>query len=156
LLSGSGAAREQLAMPQQVRALTNLNDATSDPAFSPNGNFVAFRRESVRGENSGIFVKDLSNDQLIRVTQSPDDCCPVWSADGRAIAFSRSMAQDFRIYVVPVNTTATASVNKGPTVKFISSLPVTGIGPERQLSMPGVAPRRGEIDWSPDGKTIAF
>src|SRR5262249_33452024 len=57
LLSGSGAAREQLAMPQQVRALTNLNDATSDPAFSPNGNFVAFRRESVRGENSGIFVK---------------------------------------------------------------------------------------------------
>ena len=136
---------------QRIRPLTSLADETSEPAFSPDANYLAFRREGARPGDSGIFVKAIENDQLVQLTRSAGDCCPVWSPDGRSIAFSRFSNKEFGIYVVP---SARGQQRQSDTTGRL--LAVTMGGAERKLDTNGVTPRRGELDWSPDGKTIAF
>jgi len=136
---------------QRIRPLTSLADETSEPAFSPGGNFLAFRREGARPGDSGIFVKAIDGDQLVQLTRNVGDCCPVWSPDGGSIAFSRFFNKEFSIYVVPST--------RGQQHQFDANgrlLTVTMGSTERKLDTNGVTPRRGELDWSPDGKTIAF
>ncbi len=113
--------------------LTNLSDATSDPAFSPDGNRVAFRRIGFVPGISGIWVKQIGGDDLTQITSNVNDCCPAWSQDGRSVAFSRFEGAERVIYTVPANG-----------------------GALRTLYSTRVGPKRGELDWSPDGTTIAF
>jgi Tol biopolymer transport system component/DNA-binding winged helix-turn-helix (wHTH) protein len=113
--------------------LTSLSDATSDPAFSPDGNWVAFRRTGFVPGVSGIWVKQVGGDELTQITSNVNDCCPVWSRDGRSVAFSRFAGAVRIIYAVPANG-----------------------GELRKLYSTRVGPKHGELDWSPDGTTIAF
>jgi Tol biopolymer transport system component/DNA-binding winged helix-turn-helix (wHTH) protein len=113
--------------------LTDLADPTSDPAFSPDGNRVAFRRQGYASENSGIFVKTIGSQQLSQLTNDPADCCPVWAPNGRSVAFSRFSDKEHEIYTV-------SSAGGG-----LHKLYTTAIGP-----------KHGELDWSPDGNSIAF
>ncbi len=126
----------QSAAPQ-IKPLTTLADETNQPAFSPDGNYVAFHRDSARPEDSGIYVKAIGSGQLVQLTKNRSDGFPVWSPDGRSIAFSRPVNgrndDNFEIFVVP-----------------------SARGAETKLDTNGVIPKRGELDWSPDGKTIAF
>lgn len=147
-LASRGEASEAHSPVQRIRPLTSLADETSEPGFSPDGNYVAFRREGVKSEESGIFVKSIGSDQLVQLTRNAGDCCPAWSPDGRSIAFSRITDKESGIYVVPAS--------RGQEFPASGSLTVTVGGAERKLETNGVAPKRGELDWSPDGKTIAF
>jgi Tol biopolymer transport system component len=113
--------------------LTNLPDPTSDPAFSPDGRQVAFRRGGNAPESAGIFVKPIGSSQLRQLTNRPEDCCPVWSPDGSLIAFSRFSGKEHLIYTVPA-----------------------GGGALRKLYSTAAGPKRGELDWSPDGESIVF
>jgi Tol biopolymer transport system component/DNA-binding winged helix-turn-helix (wHTH) protein len=113
--------------------LTDLADPTSDPAFSPDGTRVAFRRQGYAFENSGIFVKTIGSQQLLQLTNNPADCCPVWSPNGHKIAFSRFSDKEHEIYTVS-----------------------NGGGGLHKLYVTGIGPRHGELDWSPDGNSIAF
>jgi Tol biopolymer transport system component/DNA-binding winged helix-turn-helix (wHTH) protein len=113
--------------------LTDLADPTSDPAFSPDGTRVAFRRQGYVSENSGIFVKTIGSQQLSQLTNNPADCCPVWAPNGRTIAFSRFSDKEHEIYAV-------SSAGGG-----LHKLYATAVGP-----------KHGELDWSPDGNSIAF
>jgi Tol biopolymer transport system component/DNA-binding winged helix-turn-helix (wHTH) protein len=113
--------------------LTDLADPTSDPAFSPDGTRVAFRRQGYASENSGIFVKTIGSQQLSQLTNNPADCCPVWAPNGRTIAFSRFSDKEHEIYAV-------SSAGGG-----LHELYATAVGP-----------KHGELDWSPDGNSIAF
>jgi Tol biopolymer transport system component/DNA-binding winged helix-turn-helix (wHTH) protein len=113
--------------------LTDLADPTTDPALSPDGTRVAFRREGYAPGNSGIFVKQIGSQQLWQLTNNRADCCPAWSPNGRTIAFSRFTDKQHEIYTV--------SATGGGLVKLYS----TGLGP-----------KHGELDWSPDGSDIAF
>lgn len=135
---------------QRITLLTNLADETSDPAFSLDGNFVAFRRRSGKADQSGIFVKALQTDQLIQLTRGERDCCPVWSPDRRSIAFSRFTNGQFSIYVTPFS----APDERRPQTVAQLSFPVGN--QERKLQTGAVVPQRGELDWSPDGRNIAF
>ncbi len=114
-------------------ALTDLADPTSDPAFSPDGTRVAFRRQGYTPANSGIFVKTISNQQVVQLTKTSADCCPAWAPDGKTIAFSRFSNSDHEIYVVGANG-----------------------GGLRKLYTTSAGPRHGELDWSPDGNYLAF
>src|SRR3984893_16657483 len=136
---------------QRIRPLTSLADETSEPAFSPDGNYVAFRRQAAKPEAFGIYVKAIGSDQLAQLTGNADDCCPVWSPDGRWIAFSRFANNEIGIYVVPAarGQEHTAEANG-------QSLTVIPGSAERKLDTSAVNPKRGELAWSPDGKTIAF
>lgn len=113
--------------------LTHLADPTSDAAFSPDGTRVAFRRQGYAAGNSGIFVKTIGSQQLSQLTNNPADCCPVWSPNGKTIAFSRFSDKAREIYSVAAG----------------------GAGLYKLYST-SVGPKHGELDWSPDGHFVAF
>lgn len=135
--------RQAFEPVQRIRPLTNLSDPTSEPAFSPDGNYVAFRREAANPEGYGIFVTQVGSDQLVQLTRNTDDCCPVWSPDGRSVAFARRGNNDFEyeIFVAPVSRGANHALTAGTAHK---------------VDTDGATPRQGALAWSPDGKGLAF
>lgn len=151
----SGASAHPLV--ERTRPLFFLSD-TNDPSFSPDGNSVAFYRQHSAAASAGIYVSSVGSDQFLQLTNNEDDCCPVWSPDGRWIAFSRSHDHEYSIYLVPSDG---GSEQKLKIEKLLNSpsgaLKLTSaMSVERKVDTVGVAPRRGEIDWSPDGKSIVF
>jgi Tol biopolymer transport system component/DNA-binding winged helix-turn-helix (wHTH) protein len=137
---------------QRIRPLTNLADETSEPAFSPDGNFVAFRRRSDRPGVSGIYVKSVDSEEVWQVTNAAGACCPAWAPDGRTIAFARfSDNNEVGIFLAP------ALRQKEMPVDFNGQkLSMTLSGSAKKLDTQGVNPKRGELAWSPDGKSLAF
>ena len=140
------------ATTQRIRPLTNLADETSEPAFSPDGNFVAFRRRSDKPGVSGIYVKSVGSEEVWQVTNAAGACCPTWAPDGRTIAFSRfADNNEVGIFLAP------ASREKETPVDFNGQkLSMTLSGAPKKLDTQGVNPKRGELAWSPDGKSLAF
>jgi DNA-binding winged helix-turn-helix (wHTH) protein/Tol biopolymer transport system component len=58
------------------------------PAISPDGRLVAGSCEGAASGTSSICVSDLEHNVTTRVTNGPSDRFPVWSRDGREIAYS--------------------------------------------------------------------
>jgi TolB protein len=98
-----------------------------EPAWSPNGRFVAFA--SKRDGVSHVYVMRADGTDVRRVTNGRlEDDGPTWAPDGRRIVFSRERA----LYVVP-----------------------SAGGPARRLTH-DAAGDAGNPAWSPDGKLIAY
>ncbi len=92
--------------PMVVRPLTNLPGSESNPAFSPDGNMVAFSWNGPKLDNYDIYVRLIDSGEPLRLTTSPaGDNRPLWSPDGRRIAFTRGEEQGqgyvFTVYEVP-------------------------------------------------------
>ena len=121
------------------------------PAFSPNGRELAFawaygRLKQIRGEDIietlGIAIMDTSARNVLQLTQlkrptSAEDRQPVWSPDGRRIAFTRQ------------NTSA-----RPFDARAIFVIPARG-GKPRQLT-PWKLDAGDHPDWSPNGRRILF
>lgn len=139
---------------QRIRPLTNLADETSEPAFSPDGNFVAFRRRSDKPGVSGIYVKSVDSEEVWQITNAAGACCPAWAPDGRTIAFARfSDNNEVGIFLA----LASREKEKETPVDFNGQkLALTLSGGVKKLDTQGVNPKRGELAWSPDGKSLAF
>lgn len=78
-------------------ATTNIIPLTSYPgqemqsAFSPDGNQIAFVWRGDKENNSNIYVRLVEGGNRVQITQnSGDNVNPVWSPDGRTLAFYRS------------------------------------------------------------------
>ena len=84
-----GAGSPTRSMVEHTRPLLAISD-TATPAFSPDGNSVAFYREHSQPGESGIYVTKVGSEQLLQLTSNDDDRYPVWSPDGRWIAFTRA------------------------------------------------------------------
>jgi dipeptidyl aminopeptidase/acylaminoacyl peptidase len=91
--------------------------------------------------HSYIYLFDIATKKLERLTKSkPDESGPIWSPDGTKIAFLSNHAPDPdrepspQVYV--------ADAQPGSTEKEITNMPTRG--------------SRGRLDWSPDGKWIAY
>ena len=139
---------------ERTRPLLSVPD-TWNPSFSPDGNFVAFDHEGPDG--AGVYVSRVGSDELRLVAGDRGDCCPVWSPDGRWIAYSRKIGDGREIHVVAAagGLQQKREAEKGLAIQPAAFTPDAAL-PERKLDTGGVIPRRGEIDWSPDGKSIAF
>jgi len=126
---------ESSLRPPRVVPFTSFPDRAEGPAFSPDGNYVAFARYSDAPEVSGIYIKQVDTNHLLQLTKNEKDwfCCPVWSPDGRYIAFSRYP-------------------NNGRTTDMIT---ISAIGGAERKLLSRVS-AHGLLDWSPDGKFIAF
>lgn len=137
--------------------LTSVRGAV-EPAFSPDGNSVAFVRANAEPGEEGIFVTRVGSDQAIQLTHDSGDRNPVWSPDGRWIAFSRFSNKEYSIYVVAADGGEERKRNAEKTLgtQAASFTQTTPDGNERRLDTNGVQPSHGELDWSPDGKSIAF
>jgi len=125
-----------LLPPIEVMPLVGLPGMEAQPAFSPDGNQVAF---ALHGKgNSGIYTVMVGGEKPLRLTTNSTDSCPTWSPDGRQIAFSRYSPEGLAIYLVPALGGLEHRLWLGT-----STLP------------PGWASGRS-LDWSPDGKVVAF
>ena len=89
-----------------LRASSNFRGERNMPAFSPDGNTVAFSWNGPAEDNTDIYVKLVDSGEPVRLTTHPDfETGPVFSPDGRRIAFTRFT--DTRsgfisaIYVIP-------------------------------------------------------
>jgi Tol biopolymer transport system component len=60
------------------------------PSFSPGGNHVAFTWTGPGQDNQDVYVQQIGSGSPLRLTTDPAiDYNPVWSPDGRWIAFFR-------------------------------------------------------------------
>ncbi|HEY6371461.1 MAG TPA: winged helix-turn-helix domain-containing protein [Candidatus Sulfotelmatobacter sp.] len=151
-----GAGSPTRSMVEHTRPLLAISD-TATPAFSPDGNSVAFYREHSQPGESGIYVTAVGSEQLLQLTGYDDDRNPVWSPDGRWIAFTRASHQTYSIHLVAADGGGEQKRKAEQNVTSSAAFKLTSSGTlERELPTGGVVPSHGELDWSPDGKFIAF
>jgi len=112
--------------------LTSDLGSEIEPAFSPDGNEVAYAWDGPAQNKWDIYVKMIGSDSPLRLTKGPEaNGLPSWSPDGRFIAFRRFLPEQrtSQILVIP---------------------PIGG--PERIISED---PRTdGPLAWSPDNRWI--
>jgi len=116
------------------RQLTHNRVLDADPAWSPDGRWIAFCRSASSTGAPDLYVMRSDGSDVRRVTASPaSDCQPQWSPDGAWIAFvsDRAGASQSAVYVVR-----------------------SGGGDPRR-----VTPLRldaGDPNWRPDGNVLVF
>jgi serine/threonine protein kinase/Tol biopolymer transport system component len=119
-----------------VVPLTSYPGASQFPAFSPDGNEIAF---AWNGGESGLdfdlYRKQVGSEKAVRLTTTHAGwLTPAWSPDGRYIAYIRVGTDYSGLYLVPALG-----------------------GPERKLSDVSDAVYLASfLSWSPDSKWLAF
>ena len=122
----------------EVVPLTGRSEMEESPAFSPDGNQVAFTSSgAVPDETAGLYTTMIGGEKPLRLTSNPNDCCPVWSPDSRSVAYARGHPGGRAIYVVPA---------LGGTPKQIYS--EEAVFKEHIGKLP-------RFSWSPDGNYLA-
>ncbi len=110
--------------------LTENNVPDQSPAWSPDGNQIAFVSE-LTGDYE-IHVMDADGSDVRQLTASPrEDWQPSWSPDGKHIVFTSVRTGDWEIYVMD---------SDGANVHQLTERPGVDWTP----------------DWSPDGQQIVF
>ncbi|NIR50493.1 hypothetical protein GWO43_18445, partial [candidate division KSB1 bacterium] len=110
--------------------LTPNHPSVRDPAWSPNGQEVAF---SAPGSGTvNIYVIPASGGTATQVTnQDGQDTNPTWSPDGKKIAFESQRGTNSQIWI--------ADFEVDTLIQFTAD-----------------SVQSGRPDWSPDGSKIAF
>lgn len=110
--------------------LTDEDGHDRDPAWSPNGNRIAFASD--RDGDEGIFLINSDGSGLKRITYDLSvDNGPVWSPDGSSIAYTSYNDGHFDIFIINSDGTEFRQITK-------HTLKVEG------------------LTWSPDGDKLAF
>jgi Tol biopolymer transport system component len=119
----------------------------SDPVYSPDGKRIAFERAwetfpTGSGSASAIFTMNPDGTELTQLTHTAylpttsEDSQPVWSPDGKKIAFVRTTT-----LVRPSNESAIMVMNAdGSHIRRLTPFNIDA----------------GDPHWSPDGKRILF
>lgn len=98
--------RAQLPAAAPWRQLTNFSDSVTDPALSPDGHMLAFKRGGTWFMNPGqIYVKLLPDGQPVQLTYDFfAKMAPVFSPDGASVAYSvrRPESPDWEMWQAPV------------------------------------------------------
>jgi TolB protein len=120
--------------------LTDSEDFSGDPGWSPDGSKIAFASDRRNGaERREIHVMDADGTNVRRLTTLPEkavlDSQPRFSPDGRRLVFTRFISEDH------------------PEESALFTMRVAG-GELKQLTPWGMG--AGDADWSPDGAKIAF
>ncbi len=114
--------------PMRVLPFTNDSGNQSEPAFSPDGNQIAYTWDGENGKNTDIYVKMVGSGAPLRLTVNPAyDSSPVWAPDGRSIAFHRVGSGYYRVPLLGGVEQLLAEFTKGMILGFT---------------------------WSPDGKSL--
>jgi TolB protein len=78
-----------------LKQITTGKLPATAPSFSPDGRQIVFTRLG-----SGIFRVSVDGTGLRRLSSGPRDSYPVWSPDGKTIAFLRPYETLWRVYVM--------------------------------------------------------
>jgi Tol biopolymer transport system component len=106
-----------------LQQITTGRKLATQPSFSPDGKRVVFTRLG-----SGIFVIDRDGSGLRRLTKGRRDSFPVWSPNGRQIAFLRPYRGVWRLHTMNPSG-----------------------GARRRLPL---APPGGRISWTTDSRSV--
>src|SRR5262252_6629230 len=111
-------------------------ESVTNPAISPDGRQIVFTRswiDKVKDERvSNLWIVDVDGNRVRELTNGNwRDSQPVWSPDGKRIAFLSDRDGTTQLHVLWVDTREASQLT--------------------HLEQPPAG-----INWSPDGKTIAF
>ena len=85
------------------------------PAFSPDGNRIAFVWSAPDANKSGIYALAVGSQSLLRLTNNANDYSPAWSPDGRYVAFLRESGGKFLVEEVASFGGAERTIHSGVT-----------------------------------------
>ena len=127
--------------PLRADALTTFPGQELYPALSSDGSYVAFTWTGPRQDNTDVYVQQIGAGTPLRLTTDVrDDYNPVWSPDGRWIAFLRGD---------PANPLDRSD-------REIRLIPPLG-GPERKLTdvhVQEIAVNPVYLTWCPDSSCV--
>lgn len=121
--------------PLRATPLTAYPGREVHPSFSPDGSQIAFSWSGERQENNDIYVQVVGPGAPLRLTtDAATDESPVWSPDGRWIAFLRFLPH---------------------RKSGVFLIPALG-GPERKIAEVAARPSvTGPfLTWTPDGRNL--
>src|SRR5215467_254323 len=101
LLYSSHLFRPKAAPPAVTTIVTNVGEKHT-PSLSPDGQRLAFAWNGGAGPHFNLYVKVVGTEESLQLTkQASIDFNPVWSPDGRYIAFCRIVQGGTGIYIIP-------------------------------------------------------
>jgi dipeptidyl aminopeptidase/acylaminoacyl peptidase len=107
----------------------------AEPQVSPDGKWVAYTVATpdleANRNASNIWMAPTTGGAALQLTQSGHDSSPVWSPDGKTLAFLSSRGGESQVYLL-----STEGGESHPLTKLSTGADI--------------------VKWSPDGKTIAF
>src|SRR5262249_9203588 len=135
LASGFGlAAQEAAKHPITFDDMIKMH-RVAEPQISPDGKWVVYTVATpdmdANRNASNIWIVSITGGAPQQLTQSGHDSSPVWSPDGKTIAFLSSRSGDSQVYLLSLAGGEAQKLTKLSTGADI-------------------------VKWSPDGKTIAF
>jgi Tol biopolymer transport system component len=130
------------AEPMSVTPFTTDGGEKATPRLSPDAERVAYTWDGAAVGNRDIYVKALGlGAEPLRLTTDPaTDLAPVWSPDGRQIAFMRWPRGPAVFYTVP-----SSGGRERKLIDIVGA--VTAFGGEYIIS---------SLSWSPDGEWMAL
>ena len=140
LVAGLLVAAGAVASAQKAKLLDQSTffqmESVSSPIISPDGGTIVFSRgyaDMTRDQSrSNLWVINVAGDRLRQLTDGAwSDSSPVWSPDGKKLAFLSDRSGTSQLHVMWADT-------------------------REQLQLTRLERAPGSITWSPDGKTIAF
>ena len=113
-------------------------DDDTEPAFSPDGNYIAFR--SGRG-GGGIFVMGATGESVRRLTDFGFN--PAWSPDGSEIVFATENIVRPEDRFTPVSQLWAVNTTTGARRLVSKGMPCSLAGPRTATGSPTGPPRKG-------------
>jgi TolB protein len=89
--------------------------ATYNPAWSPDGTFIAFAwQKSGPGNRRDIWVLNLRSGEMTQLTENQgDNERPTWAPNMRHIAFASNRSGSMQIYSMLANGSKTRTLTRG-------------------------------------------
>jgi hypothetical protein len=153
-----------------------LVPAGTQPKIAPDGTRVIYVGRAGGAENSLLLVDTRSRQLSLVTDQVHDPALPVWSPDGRRIAFRATVNDRTEIFVINADGTALQQVTHGQTTTDTATQPAwaadgsalyfkdQGDGAFYRIPVAGGVPARiraasgqqYDLAPSPDGMSLAF
>ena len=117
--------------PRRIAGVAGRDDFS--PSLSPDGRWVAFRRNPARGDEGDIYVVRTRGGEAVNLTHSPGiaDWSPVWSPSGDEIAYASNVEDNLELWVMSADGSRKHRLTDDPAIDEYPT-------------------------WSPDGSRLAF
>jgi Tol biopolymer transport system component/DNA-binding winged helix-turn-helix (wHTH) protein len=165
--------------PMRIMPLTTSPGIADQPAFSRDGDQVAFVWDGNSSKGTDVYLKRIGTDRPLQLTQTNGFvCCAAWTSEDRYVAFLRCSGQNQGIFLVPslggqerilrkmAGCRGLSASPDGPTLVYADGSPgrpsalfrmsLNDLQPH-QLTFPASS-LVGDQDpvFSPDGKSVGF